>query len=195
MIYLIFLVLPLFGENHVIFFNGPSSSGKSTLSHALQRNLDKPYLIWGLDTLIYAMPPKSNHWLGEGPSEGFYLDKEMFVQVGPYGEEIIKTNHQVILTLLKSGHRLIIEEAAVGGKEVMDKWKSLLKNYNVLWIGIKPELEWLEANEIKRGDRPIGSAKAQAVAVHSGTEYDLILNPSILSIDQMIDVIKSQISD
>ncbi|GAA1551717.1 hypothetical protein GCM10009789_01840 [Kribbella sancticallisti] len=40
----------------VIFLNGPSSAGKTTLGKALQDTLDEPYLLMGLDT-CFAMVP------------------------------------------------------------------------------------------------------------------------------------------
>ncbi|MEV1042213.1 hypothetical protein AB0J01_37190, partial [Streptomyces sp. NPDC050204] len=36
---------------HVIFLNGTSSAGKTTLARAIQEESDEPYLYWGIDTL------------------------------------------------------------------------------------------------------------------------------------------------
>src|ERR1700683_67430 len=50
--------LPSPGTDHVdvIVLNGPSSSGKTTLAQALQDVLDDTWLVFGIDTLISALP-------------------------------------------------------------------------------------------------------------------------------------------
>jgi len=41
----------------VIVLNGGSSSGKSTIARRLQSVLPQPWLMFGVDSLIEAMPP------------------------------------------------------------------------------------------------------------------------------------------
>src|SRR4029078_7348432 len=43
-------------SGRVIVLNGTSSSGKSTLSRALQARLDGPWLGIGIDTVVFALP-------------------------------------------------------------------------------------------------------------------------------------------
>lgn len=43
-------------QRRVIVLNGISSAGKSTIARQLQSSLDGPYLVFGVDTLIAAMP-------------------------------------------------------------------------------------------------------------------------------------------
>ena len=47
---------------HIIYINGPSSVGKSTLARALQNNLTEIYLRIGIDQMIGMMPEKINDW-------------------------------------------------------------------------------------------------------------------------------------
>jgi len=42
----------------IILFNGSSSAGKSTLSKALQNELNHPYLQFGFDDLIFISPER-----------------------------------------------------------------------------------------------------------------------------------------
>jgi chloramphenicol 3-O phosphotransferase len=42
----------------IILFNGFSSAGKSTLSKALQNELNHPYLHFGFDDLIFISPER-----------------------------------------------------------------------------------------------------------------------------------------
>lgn len=48
---------------HVIFLNGASCAGKTSLGKALQEVLDEPYLLLGLDTCFSMVPDR---WAG-GP--------------------------------------------------------------------------------------------------------------------------------
>jgi len=46
----------------LIFFNGPSSSGKTTLCRALQSALSEPYLCIGFEDFIFLSAPR--YYLG-----------------------------------------------------------------------------------------------------------------------------------
>lgn len=46
----------------VIYINGPSSVGKSTLTRALQNALAETYLRIGIDQMIGMMPTRLNDW-------------------------------------------------------------------------------------------------------------------------------------
>lgn len=48
----------------IIYINGPSSSGKTTLAKALQQEFDQPFLHIGIDRVIGIMPEKLNKWIG-----------------------------------------------------------------------------------------------------------------------------------
>ncbi|MFB8277138.1 phosphotransferase-like protein [Nocardia colli] len=49
--------------SRVIFLNGTSSSGKTTLARSIQDESDVPFVYWGIDTLFDLVPP---NW-GGGP--------------------------------------------------------------------------------------------------------------------------------
>ncbi|MCB1213750.1 MAG: chloramphenicol phosphotransferase, partial [Chlamydiia bacterium] len=58
----------------IIYLNGPSSVGKSSLAKDLQTALNEPYLHIGIDRLIGMMPEKINDWSGQepqSPPQGF----------------------------------------------------------------------------------------------------------------------------
>ncbi|GAB2778123.1 hypothetical protein GCM10027199_61630 [Amycolatopsis magusensis] len=52
----------------VIFLNGTSSAGKTTLARAIQDESDTPFVYWGIDTLFSLVPP---NWGGgrDGPAQ------------------------------------------------------------------------------------------------------------------------------
>lgn len=49
---------------HIIYLNGPSSSGKTTLAKGLQQAFDELFLHIGIDKIISWMPEKVNDWTG-----------------------------------------------------------------------------------------------------------------------------------
>lgn len=184
----------------IIYLNGPSSSGKTTLAKALQAKLEPPFLHIGLDRVIGMMPEKLNNWEGGIAPEGFswlesvdetgHLVHE--IQMGPYAKKICQTLKEIVLTLARIGHYIIIDDVAFGSAEV-HVWKETLKEHKVLWVGIKAPLAILEEREKTRGNRIIGSARAQHFKVHSDVRYDLECNTSKEPLEDIIMAIMEKI--
>jgi chloramphenicol 3-O phosphotransferase len=80
----------------VIFLNGCSSAGKTSLVKEIQKLSNDFWLTFGIDSVIDAMPDKYWGEKGEKVAEGFQfvssIDKEGFpiteVKVGPIGEKV-----------------------------------------------------------------------------------------------------------
>lgn len=182
----------------IIYLNGPSSSGKTTLAKALQHEFDTHFLHIGIDKIIAWMPEKVNNWTGEEAPLGYSWKKGtdssgnliQELQVGPYAKKIAKTFQKVALLLAEMGHHLIIDDVSFG-KEHVDEWKELLKDFTVLWVGINAPLPILEQREKARGDRILGSARAQFHKVHLEATYDLEIDTHHATLDENIQKIKS----
>lgn len=185
----------------IIYLNGPSSSGKTTLSRALQHTFDDLFLHVGIDKIIGWMPEKVNDWTGEA-ALGYSWKKStdpsgnliQELQIGPYPEKIAKTFQEVVLTLAKMGHHLIIDDVSFGKKQV-DEWKELLKDFAVLWIGVNAPLFILEQREKERNNRIVGSARGQFHKVHADANYDLEIDTHKETLDENIHKIKSLARD
>lgn len=185
---------------NVIYINGPSSSGKTTLAHALQDALDEPYLHVSVDALIAMMPAKVNDWTGTLDVPGFSFKRatdasgnETFqLKVGPYARKINPAFHAMVRSLLESGFHLIIDDIAFG-KEQVELWHATLQGYNVVWVGLIADIETLETRERLRGDRLAGSARDQAQRVHDGVTYDLLVSTDDKSMDEIVAAIMNQV--
>lgn len=183
----------------IIYLNGPSSSGKSTLAKALQENLDQPFLHIGIDKVIGMMPEKLNNWDGQFSPEGFSwkpaFDKTGHpiheIHAGPFAQKILKTFEEIVITLAKMNHYIIIDDVSFGLHGV-NSWRNALKNYKVLWVGIKAPLELLEQREQERGDRMHGSARGQFFTVHDGVSYDLEFDTSKVTLEKIVESIRSK---
>lgn len=184
----------------VIYLNGPSSAGKTTLAHALQNALKPPFLHIGIDCIIGMMPAKFNDWSGGLAPFGYSWKSSVdhsgqpiqVLQVGSYAKRIGELYEKIVLTAAQLNHNIIIDDVA-DGKESIERWKELLKDYETLWVGLKPPLAWIEKQEQKRGDRMIGSARGWYHRTHEGILYDIELDPSTTSIDDMVEAISKRL--
>jgi chloramphenicol 3-O phosphotransferase len=143
------------------------------------------------------MPSKFNNWEG-GPAPLGFSWKPVIdgtgtpaheIQVGSFGKKMIETLKEVVLTLVRMGHHVIVDDVSFGRCEV-DQWREALKDYQVLWIGIKAPLNILEEREKERGNRIHGSARAQYYKVHQDTVYNLEFDTSRDSLTMIVQTIK-----
>ena len=180
----------------IIYLNGPSSAGKTTLAKGLQEALDTPFLHIGIDKIIGLMPEKLNNWTGGNTPLGFSwkasLDAEghpiQELQVGPFARKMSDTFVEVVVHLAQMGHSLIVDDVALTDQE-LTTWKRRLQKFQVLYVGVKAPLAALEQREQLRGNRIIGSARSQFQKLKYGTDYDLIVDTSQMTLKQCIEEI------
>lgn len=181
----------------IIYLNGASSSGKTTLARELQSKLKDYFLVIGIDQIIYMMPDKANDWHNDKIAPGFSwipVKNELGhilsyrINSGPFGQLMLQMFKNIVKTLACSGYYLIIDDVSFG-KEQFGQWKEQLKDFNVLWTGVTAPLEVLKQREIERGDRKIGSTIWQSEHVYLGVGYDLIIDTCEKSLSENIDLI------
>ncbi len=185
-------------KTQIIYLNGASSSGKTTLAKALQDSLKPPFLHIGIDRLIGMMPEKVNNWEGRKAKGGFWWKKTKDatgqtiheIQLGPYAKKISALLKKIVLTCAKEGHCIIIDDVASQGIDDVKKWKKALFKYKVLYVGLTTPLSVVEMREKVRKDRILGSARAQHTQVHRGVEYDLEIDTSTTPLHTCVTLIK-----
>ena len=153
----------------IIVLNGTSSSGKTSIVHALQDVLAEPYLDVGLDKFIwmlpkrYLVPPLWQEVLG------------LATEAGPVGQRLISGIHQAVATLSKAGNHVIVDHVLLERPWVTE-CAHLFSELPALFVGVHCPLHISEQREIARKDRTLGQARAQFPLVHAHTIYDLELN-------------------
>jgi chloramphenicol 3-O phosphotransferase len=152
----------------VIILNGGSSSGKSGIVRCLQAVLPDPWLAFGTDTLVQAMPPSS-----QMPAGGIEFAADGEVIVGPEFRRLEAAWIEGVAAMARAGARIIVDEVFLGGAASQLRWKKALDTLQVLWVGVRCESGVAAGREIARGDRAIGMAAYQAEVVHQGVVYDL----------------------
>lgn len=180
--------------SRIIYLNGPSSAGKTTIATALQARLADPYLRVSLDALLDAMPAKVNDWAGRGAAPGYSFQViddgaghlVQRVVAGPYGKRIAPAFRAMAVALARSGLDLIIDDIAFGEEQVRP-WREALRDFPTLWVGITASVETLVARERARGDRLVGSARDQHARVHVGVDYDVLLDTTARTIAEAVE--------
>lgn len=148
----------------MIVLNGGSSSGKSGIVRCLQAILPDPWLAFGVDTFVEALPPASG-------VIDFAPDGK--VDVGPEFRRLEDTWIRGLAAMVRAGANVIIDEVFLGGADSQQRWRRQLDGVDVLWVGVRCEAAVAAEREIARGNRVTGMAASQAEVVHRGMSYDL----------------------
>ncbi|WNZ13205.1 phosphotransferase-like protein [Streptomyces sp. 11x1] len=140
----------------IIFLNGTSSSGKSTIARELLRILDEPYFHMPVDA-FHAMRTRR-----EMPPDRLTT---------------------VLHRTWRGYHRAVAGMAAAGNNVVMDhvlsaEWRlrdclDLFVPRDVVFVGVHCAPDELQRRERERGDRPPGLAARQLEQVHTHGVYDV----------------------
>lgn len=147
----------------IILLNGASSAGKSTLSRALQAQLEEPFWYFSIDHLVAAQVlPRERIQSGEFPWSSLR-------------EAFFEGFHNCLPALAEAGNHLIVEHI-VETAEWMERLLRLLAPFDVFFVGLHCPLPELERREIERGDRKIGEARMDYEITHTFGIYDLEIN-------------------
>jgi len=152
----------------VIVLNGGSSSGKSGIARCLQAILPDPWLAFGTDTLVEAVPVSTR-----ASAAGIEFASDGEVIVGPEFRTLEAAWIAGIAATAHAGARIIVDEVFLGGAASQQRWMNALGTLQVLWVGVRCDGAVAAGREIARGDRVIGMAASQAEVVHHDVVYDL----------------------
>jgi chloramphenicol 3-O phosphotransferase len=153
----------------LIILNGGSSSGKSGIIRCLQAVLPEPWLAFGCDSLVEAMPASM-----QASREGIVVAADGGVRVGADFRALEAAWMDGIAAMARAGARVIIDEVFLGGAASQRRWQQALGGgLAALWVGVRCASAVAAGREIARGDRTLGMAASQAAVVHEGVRYDL----------------------
>ena len=155
-------------QGKIIVLNGPSSSGKSSISKALQDRLNECYLHFQQDAFWDMVPDGV-----AANSENFPLIKYAVIDS--------------VYALLIRGHNVIMDTVSM--PEHMEFLKEKLSDFDANIVAVTADLDVLQKRELDRGDRIIGLSQSQHDLIHEGTEYDLIVNTSDKTAEQSAELI------
>ena len=175
-------------KGRIIFLNGSSSAGKSTLAATLQKRLDEPYSCMSLDDYLQQFGKMVSEYqkLGQSilPSKPTLNYPPKFSP--PPGLEglasllLVPKFHQSVAAAVNAGHRVIVDHV-LAHEAWLKECLTLFEGLEVIFVGLYCPLEELERRERRRGDREIGLAKFQHQRVHAHGVYDIELDTSALT--------------
>ncbi|MEU8983119.1 chloramphenicol phosphotransferase CPT [Streptomyces sp. NPDC048309] len=152
----------------MIILNGGSSSGKSGIVRCLQAVLPDPWLAFGVDSFVDAMPARM-----QASDEGIEIAADGVVSVGADFRALEAAWMEGVVAMARAGARVVIDEVFLGGAASQKRWQKALGDLAVLWVGVRCESSVAAGREVARGDRVQGMASLQADVVHEGVIYDL----------------------
>lgn len=174
----------------IIVLNGASSTGKTTLAAALQDVLEESWLVFGTDTLISSLPLAlleihDDATIGARPRE--HRVREGGISFGADGEVSIGTEYRRLestwlnglAAIAASGTRLILDEVFLDGKRSQDRLHHVFTGHRIACIGVTCDNDVAAQRERDRGDRVIGGFEKQSSLVHEGVIYDLVVDTTV----------------
>lgn len=140
------------GSATIIYLNGVSSVGKSSIAAALQEVLDEPYAHVALDH-FGVMVPKP--------------DGEAF-----FNRYVIFAMHGCVAAFAAAGANVIVDQVLLDPAWFADAVRRM-QGYPVWFVGVQCALHELERREREPGNRRTGQAWVQLQRVHAHGPYDL----------------------
>ncbi|MFF1511459.1 chloramphenicol phosphotransferase CPT [Streptomyces sp. NPDC058326] len=173
----------------VIILNGASSSGKSGIVRCLQSVLPDPWLTFGCDSFVDALPARMRAADG-----GIVFDADGGVSVGEDFRALEAAWAEGIVAMARAGARIVVDDVFLGGAASQQRWRKALGDLPALWVGVHCDPTVAAGREIARGDRTLGMAAQQARMVHEGVAYDLEIDTTHTESLECARVIAARVS-
>ena len=162
-------------KGKIIFLNGVSSSGKTTLAKILQERLSEPFFWLSIDRFT-EISPFRRHWESNVAWETY---NKMFTAF-----------HHTIKAFSDVGVNVIVDHVQVKEPNTMEECLKVLHEYPVLFVHVICPLEELRRREKERGDRGIGQAEGQLPNLcPQDNTYDITIDTFANSTEECADKI------
>lgn len=168
----------------LIFLNGTSSSGKSTLAVEIQRQANIPLWHVASDKLVEAgMLPKRTK---DGSEFDWSINRPKF----------FSAFHQCVKSILDTGNHVILDHI-IESKQWHQELQTLLTNHEVFFVGVHCPLAIIQQREKQRpdrnvGNRYVGEAEYHLQHVHSYAAYDYEIDTSVGTVaENAVNVLKA----
>lgn len=156
----------------IILLNGPSSSGKSTLSRAIKTRLS------GFEVVSI------DDFMKLAKDETIYED-DVF--------EISADMCNRALELLRSGNGIIIDHV-ITSERIFTQLCDMLGGYEILKVKVACPVEILREREKARGDRCVGSAESSFTYLFPKDGYDIEVDTYKMTADECAEIIVCHIN-
>jgi chloramphenicol 3-O phosphotransferase len=156
----------------IIYLNGTSSAGKTTLSQQLLEVLPEKYYYMSLDQYNYQIGNMFAKLLGLDPKNtniDYAKGKRLL------SKPSMELMYHAIKVISELGMNVVVDDVLIN-KLWLNRCVELLADHPVYFIKVDCPIEELERREKNRGDRTIGKASSQYQMIHHHGKYDLEVN-------------------
>lgn len=176
------------GAGNIIFLNGSSSAGKTTLAVMLQQLLPEPYQHIALDQFRDGMPGR---FRGLNAPEGtpgalglnvvpVEMNGELITRIafGAHGEQVLRGMRRAVAAFARAGNHVIVDDLLFK-PEYLHDYAMAFTGLDAWLIGVRCSLDEVNRRESHRSGRFPGTARSHFDEVHAhGAGYDLEVDTS-----------------
>jgi chloramphenicol 3-O phosphotransferase len=152
----------------IVFLNGASSAGKTSIARAFQQFVDVPYMYVAVDLFLQAVPMR-------------YWESSNLGAINPTFAAIVSGFHHSLAALARAGNNLVVDHV-LQEEAWWYECADLLTPLRTVLVRVFCPLDELERREAARGDRARGLARFQFNRVYHDTLYDLMVDTSHASV-------------
>jgi len=167
-------------KGRILFLNGASSSGKSSIAKVLQEMLDQPCMHLCIDDYLSAF------------QKDLWDNKEIVQREWPH---IISGFHAAAAAIARAGNLVVVDDVLEQSPPWVGSLLELFDGLDVIFIGVHCPLEELVRREEERGDRRKGMVRLQFDQVHAQAVYDVEVDTSVLSPDECASLIVDRMAE
>ena len=162
-------------KGKIIFLNGTTSTGKTTIARELQKRLKDNFYYFPIDLVMLNMMPKR-----------IFTNKNKILKEAPH---VLNGYFRMVDAFANCGNNVIVDCVLQESNWLKLAFK-ILNKHKILFVGVKSSLKDLQKREKRRGDRIKGQASYQFHKVHKSCKYDLEVNTSEISTSEAVTRIK-----
>jgi len=150
-------------KGKIIFLNGVSSAGKSTLAKTLQDKLSEPFYILANDMFT---------------NDAVVPDKFINIDADSAYQRALKGMYYAVKGFSDAGINTIVDDVLLkeNGYDRLNQCVKLLHEYPVLFVHVTCPIDELRRREQNRGDRDIGQSESQIPLLTPQDTYDITVD-------------------
>lgn len=160
----------------IVFLNGTSSSGKTSISIELINQKEIPFYHLSIDDFFSNYNDFINNKFPDEPTRE--IDHQAVSQI--LDDSIFSVYHSTITLLSEMGFNVIVD-TVIDNEKRFNEFLYQFIDQPTLFIGVRCSIEELIRREQTRGDRQIGLAASQFSKVYCFDEYDLEVNTEAMN--------------
>lgn len=173
-------------RGRIIFLNGVTSSGKSTIGKALHKALlgrNEVFKYFSLDSFGYGLTATES---GSEVLSQYDIEVEW--------PKMVFAFNKTIPVLAEAGNDVIVDHvfhSRFWGSHVVEQ----IKEENVLFVGVRCPIDEVARREKDREDRPNGMAAFQEKDTHRFSVYDVEVDTFNETTNQSVDTILAKVDE